>query len=163
VSQKIVCVASIRSRQICRTAPNIKGGVSAMDRLWKRTVAKSVRCEAMLNRRAVRTGFLNILRQMFIIPGGASNGLHASNTRPCPRFARLGIFVTTGVTLAFVTEHPLYAASIPLRHPRRMPREIKARQRVSQACVPCGQRKTKVRTTPPTHVPLIRATVLAKH
>jgi hypothetical protein len=26
-----------------------------------------------------------------------------------------------------------------------MPRDIRARQRVSQACVPCGQRKTKVR------------------
>jgi hypothetical protein len=25
-----------------------------------------------------------------------------------------------------------------------MPRDIRARQRVSQACVPCGQRKTKV-------------------
>lgn len=47
------------------------------------------------------------------------------------------------VTFAFVT------ASYSLSRARKllrdlMPRDIRARQRVSQACVPCGQRKTKV-------------------
>ena len=47
------------------------------------------------------------------ITGGAFEGglivSNASNAPPAPRLARLGIFVTTGVTLAFVTEHPLFA------------------------------------------------------
>jgi hypothetical protein len=38
-----------------------------------------------------------------------------------------------------------HSSQCPHLLPRElMPREIRARQRVSQACIPCGQRKTKV-------------------
>jgi hypothetical protein len=48
-----------------------------------------------------------------------------------------------GVHIGYlISPHSSQCPHLLLRDP--MPRETRARQRVSQACIPCGQRKTKV-------------------
>jgi hypothetical protein len=112
MSQKNLCVAFSQSRQICRPAPNIKGGVSAMGRLWRRCSAKPRRNLVAKRVSSWACNITTTFETRLCHTRRGFNGLivsNASNTTCPPRFARLGIFVTTGVTFAFVTEHPLNA------------------------------------------------------
>lgn len=120
--------------------------VSAVHRLWNMTHRKTKICYAAEQQRYTLLPYFT-----WNWASALSHSTRLQRTDDFPlayfrdRFDRSFDLVTAGVT------HPqrypetrLCYMSIPRGDPRRMPREVKARQRVSQACIPCGQRKIKV-------------------